>query len=192
LQIVEVDTPSGQESLLQHEIDIAVIRLSRPVRSLRTQPWRRDSFVVAVPAEHPLAAGTAGSVHLARFADQPWVWLRRDASPDYHDQLMATCRRAGFSPEVRHLANSITTQLAMVAGGLGVTLVPNALMRSVQPPVTYRSLTDRADLVELSLVTRNNTQQPWYGSSCASHPHLGRERCGPRDHEVTGPGARSP
>ena len=125
LQVMEVDTPSGQESFLQHEIDIAVIRLSRPVRNLRTRPWRRDSFVLAIPAEHALASGTAGPVSLARFADHPWVWLRRDASPDYHDQLMAACRRAGFSPDVRHLGNSITTQLAMVACGLGVTLVPN-------------------------------------------------------------------
>jgi DNA-binding transcriptional LysR family regulator len=160
VQVVEVDTPSGQASLLQDEIDIAVIRLSRPVRGLRTQPWRRDSFVIAIPAEHPLAADVAGPVGLARFADQPWVWLRRDASPDYHDQLMATCRRAGFSPDVRHLANSITTQLAMVAGGLGVTLVPNVLARSIQPPVSYRPLTDRADLVELSLVTRDSIREP--------------------------------
>jgi DNA-binding transcriptional LysR family regulator len=107
--------------------------------------------VLAIPAEHALASGTAGPVSLAGFADHPWVWLRRDASPDYHDQLMAACRRAGFSPDVRHLANSITTQLAMVACGLGVALVPNVSVRSVQPPVTYRPLTDRADLVELSL-----------------------------------------
>jgi DNA-binding transcriptional LysR family regulator len=80
--------------------------------------------------------------------------------PDYHDQLMATCRRAGFRPEVRHLANSITTQLAMVAGGLGVTLIPNVSMRSIQPPVTLRLLTDRADLVKPSLVTRDSTQEP--------------------------------
>jgi DNA-binding transcriptional LysR family regulator len=160
LRVVEVDTPSGQESLLRHEIDLAVIRLSRPVRGLRTQPWRRDSFVIAIPAEHPLATGIPGPVGLARFADELWVWLRRDASPDYHDQLMATCRRAGFSPDVRHLANSITTQLAMVAGGLGVTLVPNVLARSMQPPATYRPLTDRAHLVELSLVTRDSTQEP--------------------------------
>ena len=160
LQVVEVDTPSGQESLLQHEIDMAVIRLSRPVRGLRTQPWRRDSFVIAIPAERAVATDAADPVGLAGFADDPWVWLRRDASPDYHDQLMATCRRAGFSPDVRHLANSITTQLAMVAGGLGVTLVPNVLVGSMQLPVTYRPLIDRADLIELSLVTRNSTQEP--------------------------------
>ena len=160
LQITEVDTPAGQQALLQHEIDIAVIRPSTPVRGLRIQPWRHDEFVIALPPSHPLAADAPNPVHLARFAGEPWVWLRREASPDYHDQLMATCRRAGFSPGIRHLANSIFTQLAMTTSGLGVTLVPNVSVRQIQPTVPYRPLADRADIVELSLVSRGGAQEP--------------------------------
>ena len=159
-RVVEVDTPAGLEGLLQRDIDIAVVRLSAPVRRLRTQPWRRDSFVIALPADHP-AAGATGPADLAWFGDEPWVWLRRDASPDYHDQLMATCHNAGFTPDVRHIANSIATQLAMAACGLGVTLVPNVAVRSALPPTaTYRPLTNRAELVELSLVTRDSPYEP--------------------------------
>jgi len=159
-RVVEVDTPAGQQGLMQRDIDIAVIRLSAPARHLRTQPWRRDSFAIALPTDHPAAAGT-GPVDLARFTDHPWVWLRRDISPDYHDQLMATCHNAGFTPDVRHIANSIATQLAMVACGLGVTLVPNVAVRSALPPTaTYRPLTNRAELVELSLVTRDSPHEP--------------------------------
>jgi len=163
LQITEVDTASGQQALLRHEIDIAVIRPSTPVRGLRIQPWRHDEFVIALPPGHPLAAGHPSPVHLARFADEPWVWLRREASPDYHDQLMATCRRAGFSPGIRHLANSIFTQLAMAAAGLGVTLVPNVSVHQIQPTAPYRPLTDRAGIVELSLVSRDAAHEPLTG-----------------------------
>jgi len=159
-RVVEVDTPAGLEGLLQRDLDIAVVRLSAPARHLRAQPWRRDSLVIALPVGHP-AAETTGPVDLARFADEPWVWLRRDASPDYHDQLMATCHNAGFTPDVRHIANSIATQLAMVACGLGVTLVPNTAVRSALPPTaTYRPMTSRAELVELSLVTRESPHEP--------------------------------
>ncbi len=160
-RVVEVDTPTGLQGLLQHDIDIAMVRLSVPARHLRIQPWRRDSFVIALQADHPAAGETYGPVDLARFAQEPWVWLRRDASPDYHDQLMATCHSAGFTPDVRHIANSIATQLAMVACGLGVTLVPNVAVRSALPPTaTYRPLTSRADLVELSFVTRESPHEP--------------------------------
>jgi DNA-binding transcriptional LysR family regulator len=160
LQITEVDTASGLQALHRHEIDIAVIRPATPARGLRIRPWRHDEFVIALPPAHPLAAGTAVPVPLARFADEPWVWLRREASPDYHDQLMATCRRAGFRPGIRHLASSIFTQLAMTASGLGVTLVPNVTVRQIRPAPPYRLLTDHPSIVELSLVTRDGAHEP--------------------------------
>jgi DNA-binding transcriptional LysR family regulator len=160
LRITEVDTASGQQALHRHEIDIAVIRPATPVRGLRIQPWRHDEFVIALPPGHLLAADAAVPVPLARFADEPWVWLRREASPDYHDQLMATCRRAGFSPVVRHLASSIFTQLAMTASGLGVTLVPHVTVRQIQPAPPCRPLAGRPGVVELSLVTRDGAREP--------------------------------
>jgi DNA-binding transcriptional LysR family regulator len=87
---------------------------------------KQSSGARLLPGDHPIAAETTGPVDLARFASETWVWLTRETSPDYHDQLMATCRGTGFSPLVRHLANTIITQLAMVACGLGVTLAPTA------------------------------------------------------------------
>ena len=139
LRLSEVDTGWGQQALLRHEIDIAVIRPSTPVRGLRIRPWRHDELVLALPPHHPLAADAPRPVGLARFADEPWVWLSREASPDYHDQLTATCRRAGFSPDVRHLANSILTQLAMVTAGLGVPWPPTSPSARAQPSPTARS-----------------------------------------------------
>lgn len=160
LRITELDTGSGRQALLRHEIDVAVIRPGTPVRGLRIQPWRHDEFVIALPPDHPLAADAPSAVDLARFADEPWVWLKREASPDYHDQLTAVCRRAGFGPDVRHHANSVLTQLAMVACGLGVTLVPNVTARCTEQPVAHRPLVDRADIVELSLVSRAAAHEP--------------------------------
>ena len=135
LRVVEVDTPTGQQALLRHELDVAVIRLSNPTRGLTAQPWRRDHFVIALPQQHPLARDGGQPVDLARFAEEPWVWLHREASPDYHDELMAICRQSGFTPDARHHANSITTQLAMVACGLGVALVPEAIAEARRPAV---------------------------------------------------------
>ena len=159
LRVVEVDTPAGQEALLRHELDVAVIRLSVSTRALSVEPWRRDHFVLALPAQHPLAVDER-PIDLARLAEEPWVWLHREASPDYHDQLMATCRRAGFTPDARHHANSITTQLAMVGCGLGVTLVPNVAVGALDRLAVRRPLKTRADLVELAIVSRASGHEP--------------------------------
>jgi DNA-binding transcriptional LysR family regulator len=48
----------------------------------------------------------------------------------------------------------------MAASGLGVTLVPNVSVRQIQPAAPYRPLTDRADIVELSLVSRDGAHEP--------------------------------
>lgn len=58
LHLTEVDTGEGQEAVARHEIDLAVIRPSAPVRGLRVRPWRHDQFVIALPDGHPLTGDT--------------------------------------------------------------------------------------------------------------------------------------
>ncbi len=160
LHVEEIDTPQGRDGLLNHEIDVAIIRLGEPVRHLRTIPLRRDHLVIATPTDHPRVPDTLDAIDLGTLRDEPWVWLRRDVSPDYHDQLLSACRAAGFTPEAHCHANSITTQLAMVASGLGITLVPNAAIRFGQPNIRHRPLLNPFELVELSLVSRDTSREP--------------------------------
>ena len=158
LQVSEIDSHHGRDALMRRELDVAVIRQSVTGRQLKSLPLRRDHFVVAMPKDHRLAGGGKSSpepVSLADFRDDPWVWLPRHISPDYHDELVAACRQAGFSPEAHHYANSIHSQLAMVECGLGVTPVPESSAR--QHPgssIVWRELRGRVDLVELSVVSR--------------------------------------
>ena len=36
--------------------------------------------------------------NLAVAAELPWIWIPRTSSPDYHDQVVACYRAAGFAP----------------------------------------------------------------------------------------------
>lgn len=158
LMVDEIDTHQGRDALERREIDVAIIRHATPGRGLTARHLRRDHFVVALPAQHPAAAD--GPIDLAGLADEPWVWLQRDVSPDYHDELAVACRRSGFVPRAEHHAASIVTQIAMVAAGLGITLVPNTSARPEPGRISYRPLADRVDLVELSLVHRDTAHEP--------------------------------
>ena len=42
--------------------------------------------------------------NLAVAAELPWIWIPRTISPDYHDQVVACYRAAGFAPDARHTA----------------------------------------------------------------------------------------
>jgi DNA-binding transcriptional LysR family regulator len=159
LQVREIDTHHGRDALLRRELDVAVIRQAVTSRQLSSVPLRRDHFVIAMPENHRLA-GTEGPVDLAGYRDDSWVWLPRHISPDYHDELVAGCRQAGFSPDPQHYANSIHSQLAMVECGLGVTLVPESSVQRQPRTLVWRELRKRVDLVELSVVSRASGEEP--------------------------------
>lgn len=81
---------------------------------------RLDPVDLAVPADHPLAHREV--VELTELAQESWItWP--DGSTCY-EWLTHTLRINGLSPTIRHTAAEHQTQLAMVAAGLGVAVMP--------------------------------------------------------------------
>jgi DNA-binding transcriptional LysR family regulator len=79
-----------------------------------------DPVDLAVPPDHPLAV--RDRVHLTELGEEGWItWPHGGVC---HEWLTQTLRRHGLAPEVRHTAGEHPTQLAMVAAGLGVAVVP--------------------------------------------------------------------
>lgn len=153
VSVHELDTHQVVPQLRQGTIDIALARLATSPTGIRTRVLLEDDFVALLPAGHRLAAGH-GPLDLAGLADDPWVWLPREISPDYHDDMAATCRAAGFSPQTRHLAHSISSQIALVGCGLGVTIVPETAARTAGADIIRRPIQGAAATVTYSIATR--------------------------------------
>ncbi len=79
-----------------------------------------DPVDLAVAADHPLAQRT--SVELTELCDEPWITWPYGAI--CHEWLTQTLRQHGLTPEVTHTAEEHQTQLAMVAAGLGIAVMP--------------------------------------------------------------------
>ena len=79
-----------------------------------------DPVDLAVPADHPLAGRP--SVELTELSAEPWITWPYGAI--CHEWLTQTLRQHGLSPEVTHTAEEHQTQLAMVAAGLGIAVMP--------------------------------------------------------------------
>ncbi|MET9793666.1 LysR substrate-binding domain-containing protein [Streptomyces canus] len=150
----EIDTHEAATGLLDHSLDWAIVRQTAPVRGTTATPLFADRFVATLPLHHP-AADTSGPLDLAALAGGPWVWLHRHISPDYHDAMAAMCRAAGFSPVPAHWARSVTSQIAMVECGLGVTVVP-AAASGPRPAVRFRPLRHATATIELTAMTRSD------------------------------------
>jgi DNA-binding transcriptional LysR family regulator len=75
---------------------------------------------VALPSGHRLAERE--TVALTDLAGEPWIsW---PSGSICHDWLLHTLRGLGREPRVRHTAAEYPTQLALVAAGLGASVLP--------------------------------------------------------------------
>ena len=97
-------------------IDYSDYRMDWPPGLTRT--------VVAVERMHaavPSASIPAETVSLVQLAEHPWIL----AGPHSHfgAAVRIACHQQGFDPRIAHTVEEQPTALAMVAGGLGVTLV---------------------------------------------------------------------
>jgi len=154
LRLIEVDTEAGARAVENRDIDVAVVRRATAGPGCRAVPLRQDHFVAVLALDHPHAAEATGQpLDLRELAAEPWVWIPRDIAPGYHDEVVTACRRAGFSPDARHQANSIATQLAMVSIGIGVAIAPS-LVTGRRNDVASRPLRDPAPLITLSLLVQ--------------------------------------
>jgi len=129
LLLFEEKTEVVVDRLREGKFDAGV--LARPVHDdlLHEEVLFREDFVLAVPADHPLAEETE-PVDPSVLANQPVLLLEEGHC--LRDQALAVCHLAGASERTGFRATSLETLRQMVAAGVGVTLLPQL---SVEPPV---------------------------------------------------------
>ena len=131
------------KALTERTLDIGMIRpLSLP-QGLEALEILREPMVIAMPADHPAAQGDpAIPVPLARFANDDFVTFPRDLGISLYEQIMGLFRQAGFTPRISQEAPESSTQIALVAAGFGVAVMPALQQRVQVDTVTYRTLAD--------------------------------------------------
>lgn len=77
-----------------------------------------ERLYVAVPENAEVGEAP---IALAELAGREWILA--DAQSHFGRAVRLACREAGFEPDVRHAVGEQSTALALVAAGLGVTLV---------------------------------------------------------------------
>lgn len=97
-----------------------------------------DTYDLAVPAGHPLAARER--VALTELPDEDWIgW---SSTQICHDWLLHTLRAGGIRPRIAHTASEHSTQLALVGAGFGVAVLPRLGREPAPASVHFVPLTD--------------------------------------------------
>nr|WP_244989093.1 LysR family transcriptional regulator [Pantoea cypripedii] len=98
----------------------------------------RESCVLAVPANHPLAGRER--VALEDFKHEAMIIPERRTRPHSHDLTMSMFKQAGLSPLIAQFAEEKQTILSLVAPGLGLAVVPSSYRNMNSENVVYINL----------------------------------------------------
>lgn len=154
----EMLVPDQVRALLDHEIDLALLRPPVDDSTLSVATLRRERLVVVLPEGHRLAARKRLRVRDLR--DEDFIVHSARRRSVMHATVLDVCREAGFEARVRHEVAETSTMVTLVAGGLGVALVPEPVATLGVAGATYRPLIGLAARVELAVATRAGDDAP--------------------------------
>lgn len=184
LTLREVSPSEQVRRLTSGEIDVGILRLPIDCPGLESVPVFDEALVAALPSGHPLAE--KGSLPLQALAREPFILFPRRHGPGLFDVIQEACREAGFSPRVVEEPGEMSSILAFVAGGLGVSLVPESLAGHLADRITYRMLEASRTCTQLAAVFSPQRASPTVRNFCQSLQAAGRE-CRERVDSLLGP-----
>ncbi len=148
--------PAEQVTALKAgRLDVAFIRGPLDDAELASELVRREPLVLALPADHRLAAKKR--VPLSAVSAEPFVFFPRARAPAFFDVLIGLCRDAGFLPRIAQEAPQVDV-LSLVAAGFGISIVP-ASVRETPSQLVFRPILG-APMSELLMAWRAGDSSP--------------------------------
>ena len=158
LLLAEAEPPEAMQMLRAGQVDVALVsrhtQNGTPVGPaaaaegartrlildeqihLVTRPRHRGAQAVGQPAGGPSPsggpspAGEAGMPDLAALAHSPWI----AGCEHCRGHLIWLCQHAGFSPKIAFTTDDHVAAQALVAAGLGVTILPGLAINAARHP----------------------------------------------------------
>ena len=142
------------EMLLDHKLDLAFARVFKdhlPDR-LRTHPFSQSNLVLLLPDNHELVDSFTGE--LAMLRHEKFVFLQDPAGIGLTSHTLQACRQNQLHPENIMHVPSLMSIPGLVAAGIGLSIVPEAMTRLTMPGVRVIPLAQAEMVSELSLISR--------------------------------------
>ena len=141
LSMIEAEPDAAGTALKAGEIDLALVYDFEALPGMLNGELELthlvdDRYEAIVPKDHRLA--DKRQLRLSDLAEEPWI-----ASTDACGCRQITeraCLDAGFEPRVAFEADETLAAQALVAAGVGVTMLPRLALTTVHPAVAARSI----------------------------------------------------
>jgi DNA-binding transcriptional LysR family regulator len=157
VRLRELSTAEQLEALAAGALDVGFARLPLDEPAVELEPVATEPILAALPEGHPLA--TRRQVRLHDLATEPFVMFPRAQAPGFFDHLVNLVAATGTAPRIVQEAREMQTIMALVASGLGVTLVPASVQALALHGAVYRPLQGNPQ-TELAVLRPRGTPAP--------------------------------
>jgi DNA-binding transcriptional LysR family regulator len=158
VELSEMTTIRATELLLDSPLSVGLLRspsfFDEDVFCIET--ILREPFVVAIPDCHP--AAKQDSVRIKTLAGEFFIAPPRQPGWEYSDAFFQILRDNGIEPRIAQEARQALAMASLVAGRLGVALVPASFSNLRLPGVTYRPIKGRSQTTDLAMVWRRSSR----------------------------------
>jgi len=147
------------QALRTRQIDLGIVRSPMGQYDFETRSLLRETFVLAVPATHPLASQP--DLTLQALHQQPFINYSNSGWLPFYEMLAGMFRAAQVEPRYVQTVGSTLTMLSLVNAGLGAALVPQSASNLCFEHIVYRPIELEAGICsELHLIWREDNDNP--------------------------------
>jgi DNA-binding transcriptional LysR family regulator len=174
-ELKNISTRAGMQSLIDDQLDIALVRSVRPVApSLESFAVARDRLKLILPKQHRLAHKRV--IALCELADEPFIQRVRQQHTEFHEFLQKAWLKECSNPRQIIEAGDTPAVMALVAAGLGFSILPSTLQAISITGLIWCDIAGRAeDLVSTILAV----YRPSQGSNPVLEQFIGLIRSAP-------------
>jgi DNA-binding transcriptional LysR family regulator len=159
VDIREMEPAEQVEALRRESIDIGLLFLAIQDSAFDSLVVSRERLVVALPTGHPAAADQ--KVRLTDLASETFLIPRRQPVPGFHEVVLETLRSRGIPAPRLQPTRLLQTAVFLVAGHLGVALVPESFRNHLRVRgCVYRDIAGAPAHADLIGLWRSSNVQP--------------------------------
>jgi len=158
LDLHELTTQQQILHLQQQQIDAGILYLPIDLEELEIVSVLKEGMAIAIPETHPLATST--QISIRALSQELFILPPARLGSGLYNQIMQFFQQIEFSPTAVQEAIQLQTSISLVAGGVGVALVPASLQNLQRAGVIYRSLVEPTPEIEIAVAWRKGERSP--------------------------------
>lgn len=124
LKVIEGDTSSLTQSLINHEADLAFVRLPVDLEPFHALPLAPEEYVAVVPEKW--YDSFQQTTTLEELADYPLLLLHRTRGVGQYEAIVEQFEQKKLDVHIVCESPSIDVLLGLASGGFGITIVPKS------------------------------------------------------------------